>query len=212
MNLHQHSKSAIGYAESKEWNKGMNMFHFSRKLAYVRKIKRIKKWREQNGKCYYCRIALRCDEATYDHIIPQSKGGSEHYDNFVVACDKCNKKRGTIDFGIFCNIVTSVEDLNEFVKEMNKPKVKILSVKKKKLQDLHNDIFIINKRIKKVKSINGLLIKELSQIDKKSIPLTEKNYKKNKMRKIIKYCKRLVDSYKKSRNSIEKEMKEMKKK
>lgn len=36
-------------------------------------------------------------EPTLDHIIPVSKGGTDHSDNLQVACQSCNSERGNDD-------------------------------------------------------------------------------------------------------------------
>lgn len=98
---------------------------WSIKFKNARRIRKAQKWSEDN-KCYYCRTKLRFDKATYDHIIPQSKFGSEHPNNFAIACEPCNNIRGDMDFNIFSNIVTSVEDrnsYNDFLKSFNKSNV-----------------------------------------------------------------------------------------
>lgn len=48
--------------------------------------------------CFYCRTALPFDKATVDHVIPKSGGGSTSIANSVVACKKCNSKKGRKDF------------------------------------------------------------------------------------------------------------------
>jgi 5-methylcytosine-specific restriction endonuclease McrA len=62
------------------------------------------------GRCTYC-----CDEcilypsgsiggmrqATVDHIIPASHGGTRALDNVVLACRECNESRGRMPFGVF---------------------------------------------------------------------------------------------------------------
>jgi 5-methylcytosine-specific restriction endonuclease McrA len=42
-------------------------------------------------KCQYCGATRKL---TIDHVIPRSKGGSDDWDNLVVACSSCNIKKG----------------------------------------------------------------------------------------------------------------------
>jgi 5-methylcytosine-specific restriction endonuclease McrA len=60
---------------------------------------------KQNGFCFYCgnTAILKAENdpsqpkkshATIDHIIPRSTGGLDHRDNMVMACRKCNNRRG----------------------------------------------------------------------------------------------------------------------
>jgi hypothetical protein len=44
----------------------------------------------QGGKCFYCDAVLDIQEATVDHVIPQSKGGRNDLDNLVVCCKYAN--------------------------------------------------------------------------------------------------------------------------
>lgn len=58
------------------------------------------------GFCHYCAIEIhysdQCfhgeippeDLATIDHVIPLSKGGSNHVSNLVWSCRKCNEAKG----------------------------------------------------------------------------------------------------------------------
>ena len=43
-----------------------------------------------DGCCAYCGDYAN----TVDHIIPRSKGGTDHLDNLVAACGKCNYSKG----------------------------------------------------------------------------------------------------------------------
>ena len=44
-------------------------------------------------KCQFCDIKLNHDEATIDHVLPQSRGGKTDFDNCVTACKNCNSKK-----------------------------------------------------------------------------------------------------------------------
>lgn len=41
-------------------------------------------------KCAYCNSK---ENITLDHIIPQSKGGTDHLTNVICACHKCNQNK-----------------------------------------------------------------------------------------------------------------------
>ena len=45
--------------------------------------------------CQYCRCKLLPTELTYDHVVPQSKGGPTTWENVVAACSKCNVRKGS---------------------------------------------------------------------------------------------------------------------
>ncbi len=49
----------------------------------------------QQGCCYYCSIALGIGKRTYhvDHVIPITRGGSNHPENLVLACPICNMSK-----------------------------------------------------------------------------------------------------------------------
>jgi hypothetical protein len=59
-------------------------------------------YREQGHRCYYCRrpITLKPqfqqapDYATFDHKEPVSRGGTDRRDNIVLACRRCNERKG----------------------------------------------------------------------------------------------------------------------
>ena len=44
--------------------------------------------------CQYCGLELSQREATIDHIVPRSQGGGTSWENVVVACGHCNRKKG----------------------------------------------------------------------------------------------------------------------
>lgn len=51
---------------------------------------------EQDPRCFYCKCELTLCESTIDHVVPKSKGGSNHVDNLVLCCKICNNKKGNM--------------------------------------------------------------------------------------------------------------------
>ena len=52
-------------------------------------------YRRDNFTCQYCERKLDSSELTIDHIIPSSRGGKSNWTNCVLACNKCNAKKGS---------------------------------------------------------------------------------------------------------------------
>ena len=49
----------------------------------------------QEGVCAGCRVMFPFRNLTVDHVVPQSKGGSNHLDNLQLLCAACNSMKGT---------------------------------------------------------------------------------------------------------------------
>ena len=67
--------------------------------------KGARRWRvktliqKYGGKCPGCDIMVSLthdapDQATVDHVVPLSKGGSEGFDNLQLLCRQCNHDKG----------------------------------------------------------------------------------------------------------------------
>lgn len=49
---------------------------------------------QQEGHCNGCRIAFPFRNFTVDHVIPRSRGGTDHTDNLQLLCGACNSQKG----------------------------------------------------------------------------------------------------------------------
>ena len=59
------------------------------RISYVSYTKRNVHLRD-NYICQYCSIKCEYDNITIDHVIPDSKGGRDSWDNTVTCCKTCN--------------------------------------------------------------------------------------------------------------------------
>lgn len=70
-------------------------------MSTTARERRLKIWKRDGYKCHYCGCAVfkaRGDNqfnntATVDHVIPRSKGGTNHASNLVTACRRCNNAK-----------------------------------------------------------------------------------------------------------------------
>tara|TARA_B110000503_G_C7011842_1_gene356041 strand:- start:241 stop:807 length:567 start_codon:yes stop_codon:yes gene_type:complete len=64
------------------------------KLKDLVRMRRESLFYRDHGLCAYCEKPITISGLTYDHVIPQSKGGSSDWENIVCACGLCNTKKG----------------------------------------------------------------------------------------------------------------------
>ncbi len=50
---------------------------------------------QQEGLCAGCKVLFPIRNFTVDHIVAQSKGGTDHLDNLQLLCGACNSMKGT---------------------------------------------------------------------------------------------------------------------
>ena len=69
-----------------------------RRKAVIPTSVRLQVIQRDNGRCRACGIgdvdALQCD-----HILPESKGGTDSLDNLQALCGVCNNRKGNTDIG-----------------------------------------------------------------------------------------------------------------
>jgi 5-methylcytosine-specific restriction endonuclease McrA len=60
-------------------------------------------WAAQGGRCAYCQAPMGvtlgrpgAGDATWDHVVPRSRGGTSAATNLVLACWACNSAKGSM--------------------------------------------------------------------------------------------------------------------
>jgi len=87
-------------------------------------------WRDGH-RCQYCAKKFPDQQLTLDHVIPKSRGGQNSWENLVVACKKCNQKKGSR---------LPSESGMQLLKPPRRPKESVLrSVKKNQISNLWNN-------------------------------------------------------------------------
>jgi 5-methylcytosine-specific restriction endonuclease McrA len=56
----------------------------------------LEKWQRRCAYCAKENVALQIE-----HIVPRAKGGSDRISNLALACEKCNRAKGTQDIAVF---------------------------------------------------------------------------------------------------------------
>ena len=60
---------------------------------YGKKKLRTDLWHKQNGLCCYCGKFVKKSEATLEHRVARSLGGTDDLDNLAMACQPCNSRK-----------------------------------------------------------------------------------------------------------------------
>jgi len=58
------------------------------------KFTRLNVYHRDDFTCQYCDSKYPVNNLTFDHVIPQSKGGSTSWENIVTCCKQCNTRKG----------------------------------------------------------------------------------------------------------------------
>ena len=53
-------------------------------------------YKRDNGKCFYCGASLTFNEASYEHLLAKTHGGSDNKANMTIACKTCNLEAGQL--------------------------------------------------------------------------------------------------------------------
>jgi len=86
----------------------IRVFKYVKQSMHKVPLTRENIYRRDNFECVYCGCSTQ-KLLTLDHVIPQSKGGKNTWDNLVTACKQCNSEKADLT-------------LEEYGKEIPEPK------------------------------------------------------------------------------------------
>jgi HNH endonuclease len=73
-------------------------------------------WDSTSGKCWYCGVQTNpWRDFTIDHVVPQSRGGSDHVSNLVPSCRTCNLRKKTKNLEEF-RVYLQSKDIPDFTR------------------------------------------------------------------------------------------------
>jgi hypothetical protein len=86
---------------------------FQAKLAFASAKKvymRVCLAEAQNWRCCWCGVECvpesdKKNSATIEHVTPRSQGGTDHWSNLAMSCNRCNQARGVRPIERFIDIV-----------------------------------------------------------------------------------------------------------
>lgn len=85
-----------------KWN-GMN---------WVTQVKRLALYLRDGMCCVYCGDTIENGAVlSLDHIIPRSKGGSNHERNLITACKRCNTRRHDRNISAWIDIAAEYSEI-----------------------------------------------------------------------------------------------------
>ena len=77
--------------------KNMHLKIAKAQYSLYRKKEYYNIWREQNKKCYFCKVEMAKVDVTIDHLTPKIRGGNiTDRKNLVACCEKCNQDKGRL--------------------------------------------------------------------------------------------------------------------
>ncbi len=78
---------------------------FHRKVRYeISGAVQQKIWVADGLKCMYCGVKMSLAPLSIDHFIPLENSGKNDTSNYLSACKKCNKNKGSMDPHDWCKI------------------------------------------------------------------------------------------------------------
>jgi len=73
----------------------IQLLHFDRVPRSKVKFTRANIYLRDRYRCQYCGLKGKKSELNIDHLVPRSRGGASTWDNVVVACIPCNRRKGS---------------------------------------------------------------------------------------------------------------------
>jgi 5-methylcytosine-specific restriction endonuclease McrA len=71
----------------------VTLVHYDRVPASKVTFSRRNIFKRDRYTCQYCGAQPGSEELTIDHVLPRSRGGPSSWENCVLACLKCNKRK-----------------------------------------------------------------------------------------------------------------------
>lgn len=123
-----HYGKIISAAVRKKWHKQEEKEWWYTKFSAARRARTARLSEAQGHHCATCGCKTFLSQedrqpdmkkwqlATLEHIKPQCRGGTDHFYNTVMTCDRCNSRRGTMNIMKFWEIMQDPEKAALFMR------------------------------------------------------------------------------------------------
>ena len=106
------------YNQSQHWDwytyKARSWHTSLSKIGQCPSALQIRVWLlRQPDYCCYCGVKLTSTNVQMDHAMPHSRGGSNDFNNLVLACKACNQAKGNMSYPEYCSLLGLIEDWDD---------------------------------------------------------------------------------------------------
>lgn len=93
-------------------------------------------YKQQDGRCSYCKVQFELPYFDIDHKLPIVIGGTDHVNNLQLLCGPCNRRKGALTDHEFRQIYELLPAWLAWFPQREKPQVRFVEIETRKGAEL----------------------------------------------------------------------------